>query len=244
MPKPARSEVSTADSRPDPTGYPHGAFDRCLFVVAEVDAAPGLRLHGGPQRLIGRLLETAEQGEAIRIGAAPSRFAALMAARLARRRPRVLGEEVLQLEDERLLVVGELGMVVPAEIQRELIGRVRARDGRPGSEHPRRLGSGVVGMTARRIEFDCVTLFPEAFTAGPIRSLPILLVLAVIAAVLLGRVMPLTWPGEDDTAARAVGYSFGLAGIALIAWAAIAFRRAHRWTRCCRPRETPICLRP
>ena len=58
-----------------------------------IDAAPGLRLHGGPQRLIGRLLETAEQGEAIRIGAAPSRFAALMAARLARRRPRVLGEE-------------------------------------------------------------------------------------------------------------------------------------------------------
>lgn len=62
-----------------------------------IDAAPGLRLHGGPRRLIGRLLETAEEGEAIRIGAAPSRFAALMAARLARRRPRVLGgDEVIE----------------------------------------------------------------------------------------------------------------------------------------------------
>lgn len=56
-----------------------------------VDAAPGLRLHGGPGRLVARLLALAEPGEAVRIGAAPARFAALMAARLARRRPRILG---------------------------------------------------------------------------------------------------------------------------------------------------------
>ena len=62
-----------------------------------IDATPGLRLHGGPCRLIERLYELAASGEAIRIGAAPTRFAALMAARLARRRPRVLGaEEVLE----------------------------------------------------------------------------------------------------------------------------------------------------
>ncbi|MGI9117675.1 MAG: hypothetical protein ACR2JV_08605 [Gaiellales bacterium] len=58
-----------------------------------IDAAPGLRLHGGPRRLIERLHGLAQTGEAIRIGAAPTRFGALMAARLARRRPRVLGAE-------------------------------------------------------------------------------------------------------------------------------------------------------
>ena len=58
---------------------------------ALVDAAPALRLHGGPRRLVERLLELADAGEPIRVGAAPTRFAALMAARLARRRPRVLG---------------------------------------------------------------------------------------------------------------------------------------------------------
>jgi protein ImuB len=58
-----------------------------------IDAAPGLRLHGGPRRLIERLQQLALAGESVRIGAAPTRFAALMAARLARRRPCVLGAE-------------------------------------------------------------------------------------------------------------------------------------------------------
>jgi|694.fasta_scaffold113110_3 hypothetical protein len=58
-----------------------------------VDAAPGLRLHGGPRQLIERLHGLAAAGEALRIGGAPTRFAALMAARLARRRPRILGAE-------------------------------------------------------------------------------------------------------------------------------------------------------
>ena len=62
-----------------------------------IDATPGLRLHGGPRRLVERLHELAAPGETIRIGAAPTRFAALMAARLARRRPRILGaEEVVE----------------------------------------------------------------------------------------------------------------------------------------------------
>lgn len=61
-----------------------------------IDATPGLRLHGGPRRLLERLHGLAQPGEGIRIGAAPTRFGALMAARLSRRRPRVLGaEEVL-----------------------------------------------------------------------------------------------------------------------------------------------------
>lgn len=62
-----------------------------------VDAAPGLRLHGGPRQLIERLHGLAAAGETIRIGGAPTRFAALMAARLARRRPCILGaEEVVE----------------------------------------------------------------------------------------------------------------------------------------------------
>jgi len=54
-----------------------------------IDSAPGLRLHGGPQRLVERLV-TVAPGESLQLGAAPARFAALMAARLARRRPRIL----------------------------------------------------------------------------------------------------------------------------------------------------------
>ena len=42
----------------------------------------------------------------------------------------MLGQEVLQLEDERCLVVGELRPVAAAEIEGELIRRVGARDGR------------------------------------------------------------------------------------------------------------------
>lgn len=62
---------------------PLGA-DRALL-----DAAPGLRLHGGPARLVARLQGLLPDA-GLRIGAAPARFAALAAARGARRRPRIL----------------------------------------------------------------------------------------------------------------------------------------------------------
>lgn len=58
---------------------------------------------------------------------------------------------------------------------------------------------------------------------------PVLLGLTVIAAILLGRAFPLTWPGLDDWPARVVGIGFGLAGFALIVWAALTLRR-HRTT--------------
>jgi protein-S-isoprenylcysteine O-methyltransferase Ste14 len=54
---------------------------------------------------------------------------------------------------------------------------------------------------------------------------PILIAAAVIAAIALGAVWPLTWPGERDLASRLVGHGIGLAGIALLAWSVIAMRR-------------------
>ena len=58
---------------------------------------------------------------------------------------------------------------------------------------------------------------------------PLLLVVAVLAGLGLGRVSPLPWPGLDDTAARFVGFGLGLAGLALIIWAAMTLWR-HKTT--------------
>jgi len=46
---------------------------------------------------------------------------------------------------------------------------------------------------------------------------------------MLQRIHPLPWPGLDDTPARVIGVGLGLAGMALMAWAAVTFRR-HRTT--------------
>ncbi len=48
---------------------------------------------------------------------------------------------------------------------------------------------------------------------------PLLLALAIIAAIAMGRVWPLGWPGLDDGAARIVGFGIGIAGLLLTAWA-------------------------
>ncbi len=55
---------------------------------------------------------------------------------------------------------------------------------------------------------------------------PILFVTALGGAWLLSRFQPLPWPGISDTAARIVGYGFGMAGILLAAWALLTFIRA------------------
>jgi protein-S-isoprenylcysteine O-methyltransferase Ste14 len=62
---------------------------------------------------------------------------------------------------------------------------------------------------------------------SPIPWPPILLVAALLAAILLGRVVPLSWPGLDDTPARIVGLAIGAFGIALIAWAAWTMHQAR-----------------
>ena len=64
---------------------------------------------------------------------------------------------------------------------------------------------------------------------GTIPWPPVLLVLAVVGAVALGRFVPLPWPGVGDGAASLVGLGFGAAGIAIAVWAALTLRR-HRTT--------------
>lgn len=54
---------------------------------------------------------------------------------------------------------------------------------------------------------------------------PVLLVTSLAGAWLLGEVYPLTWPGADDLPAHAVGLSFGIGGIVLLAWAALTLSR-------------------
>jgi protein-S-isoprenylcysteine O-methyltransferase Ste14 len=55
------------------------------------------------------------------------------------------------------------------------------------------------------------------------------LVAVVVAAAVLNRVVPIRWPGLDDTAARFIGLGLGGAGFALIIWAAMTLWR-HKTT--------------
>jgi protein-S-isoprenylcysteine O-methyltransferase Ste14 len=54
---------------------------------------------------------------------------------------------------------------------------------------------------------------------------PILLAVAVAAAIALGALWPIPWPGERDLVARAVGYGIGAAGVALLVWSVTTLRR-------------------
>ena len=56
---------------------------------------------------------------------------------------------------------------------------------------------------------------------------PVLLALAFGGAWALQVILPLTWPGTDDLAARIIGIGLGLAGLALLAWSALTLRRAR-----------------
>lgn len=54
---------------------------------------------------------------------------------------------------------------------------------------------------------------------------PILLGGGVIASIALGYLAPLGWPGMDDLAARVIGLTIGIAGIAVLVWAIMTLRR-------------------
>jgi protein-S-isoprenylcysteine O-methyltransferase Ste14 len=55
---------------------------------------------------------------------------------------------------------------------------------------------------------------------------PLLLALALGAAILLGRLYPLPWPGLDDLPAKIIGYGLGVVGVLLIAWGTVTLLRA------------------
>jgi protein-S-isoprenylcysteine O-methyltransferase Ste14 len=69
---------------------------------------------------------------------------------------------------------------------------------------------------------------------------PLLIAAVLVGAWLAGRVYPLQWPGLDDLPARLVGYGLGAAGIALMAWATIALRRAGTTMQSHRGADKPV----
>ena len=71
----------------------------------------------------------------------------------------------------------------------------------------------------------------EACRPSAIPWPPILFAAALVAAFLLARLYPLTWPGLDDRPARVVGYGFGIAGVALMIWglATLYSARTNVW---------------
>lgn len=56
---------------------------------------------------------------------------------------------------------------------------------------------------------------------------PLLLATAIGGSLLLGRVLPMPWPGLNDLAARVVGLGIGAVGILLILWSAWELWRAR-----------------
>lgn len=58
---------------------------------------------------------------------------------------------------------------------------------------------------------------------------PVLLLGAIALAVILGRYLPLPWPGVDDLPARIVGFGIVLIAVLLFAWSAWTFHR-HQTT--------------
>jgi protein-S-isoprenylcysteine O-methyltransferase Ste14 len=68
---------------------------------------------------------------------------------------------------------------------------------------------------------------PEDTRPSAIPWPPILIVGGIVAALLLGRLYPLPWPGIDDLPARVVGYGLGVAGLALMGWGFLTLHRAE-----------------
>lgn len=77
------------------------------------------------------------------------------------------------------------------------------------------------------MESDSVNASAERPTAFPWP--PVLLLGAVAAAIVLDLFAPLAWPGENDAPAHVIGIGIGVAGFALLAWAAMTLRR-HQTT--------------
>ena len=55
---------------------------------------------------------------------------------------------------------------------------------------------------------------------------PVLLAAALGAAIALGRLYPLPWPGVNDLPAQVIGYALGAVGVLLMAWGFLTLYRA------------------
>jgi protein-S-isoprenylcysteine O-methyltransferase Ste14 len=60
---------------------------------------------------------------------------------------------------------------------------------------------------------------------------PILLVLVIVGAIVLGHVAPLQWPGLDDSAAHYIGLGLGALGVVLLIAAIVTLRMAGTTVR-------------
>ena len=63
---------------------------------------------------------------------------------------------------------------------------------------------------------------PQGERASAVPWPPLLLAAAIAAALALGKLYPLPWPGIDDPPARVIGYGLGLIGLLLIGWGTLA----------------------
>jgi protein-S-isoprenylcysteine O-methyltransferase Ste14 len=60
---------------------------------------------------------------------------------------------------------------------------------------------------------------------------PILLVAGIVLASTFNHLIPISWPGQNDTAARVVGLTIGAGGILLAAWSIWTLHRAKTTVR-------------
>ena len=67
---------------------------------------------------------------------------------------------------------------------------------------------------------------PEVERPSPVPWPPLLLAAALGAAIVLGRLYPLPWPGLNDLPAQAIGYGLGAVGVLLVAWGTVTLFRA------------------
>lgn len=73
---------------------------------------------------------------------------------------------------------------------------------------------------------------------------PILLFATVTAAIVLGRMAPVPWPGLNDLAAQIVGTCIGCAGLALMVWAIWTLYRARTTVQPHRPADYLVTTGP
>ena len=152
----------------------------------------------------------------------------LVGGEAAHARAQLVGR-LAEIEIQGREIVGDHGRVSPCRLRSLASARAAPRQGvlrgPPGRRHFTRGPSGTHSASRnRKRDATWKARTPLAPTAVPWP--PILIVAALALGMLLGRNFPLAWPGMDDLPARIIGYGFGIAGIALIAWGFLTLQRA------------------